>query len=191
MSTAFDNETGPPLALNLNLNPSSAPPPTVFVPQQPDELHEPQPHAIEQKDFWERVLVSVATQSWLASMAFHMALMIVLALILGTIHAANKLGSGKMFDAVDELASNEPEITHFDIGNAPVEPTELTPETLELSTPPTIEAQHNDNSPEFEAAGGGLVNGTTLLGGTGGFTAALGVGPMLNQSGVDTSAGLG
>src|SRR5262245_11976029 len=117
MSTAFDTDTGPPLALNLNLGPrAAAPPAVVAVPVAPEKLTEPQPEPVEQKDLWERMLVSVATQSWLASMAFHMALMIVLALVLGTIHAANTLGKGRMFEAVDETDSNQPAITHFDIG---------------------------------------------------------------------------
>ena len=55
---------------------------------------------LEPANFWQELLTGVATQSWLASMAFHMALMIVLALVLGTMHVASTIGQAPEFDAV-------------------------------------------------------------------------------------------
>jgi Squalene-hopene cyclase C-terminal domain len=189
MNTALENETGPPIALDLNFGPRAAAPPTVAVPLPPTDVQEPTVEAVEQKSFWEQVLVSVATQSWLASMAFHMALMIVLALVLGTIHAAHSLGTGQMFEAVDQALSNEPEIEHFNIGNSPLDPTDITTESLTQIQPPTVEAQYNDASPEFERAGGGSEDATSQLPGMGGFSFSQALGPSLQKGGVDAGAG--
>jgi hypothetical protein len=142
---------------------------------------------------WRDFLLSVATQSWLASMVFHMALMVVLALIMGTLKMAGTIGQAPAFDPALDAQANLPEITHFEVGHTPLQPTELTTETLMLTEAPSVEAQFNDNSPVFEEAGGGLLSGETKLGGLGGFDiASSGLGPVVKGAGgVDTSAGLG
>src|SRR5687768_2667146 len=94
---------------------------------------------------WRDLLVGVATQSWLASMVFHMALMVILALGLGTIHIANTIGQSPEFDGFDE-AVDLPEVSRFDVGYTPLDNTELSTESLAMIEAPSVEAQFNDNS---------------------------------------------
>src|SRR5262245_51576078 len=99
-------------------------------------------------DSWIKdLMVGIATQSWLASMAIHMTLFIILALVLGTIHVAATIGAAPVFEVIEEPQSLEPEITHFEVGYTPTDPTELTTETLTMTEAPSVEAQFNDNSP--------------------------------------------
>lgn len=138
------------------------------------------------------LLLGIATQSWLGSMVFHMVLMVVLALVLGTIHVANTIGQAPEFEASQE-ESPLPEVTHFEVGYTPLAPSELSTETLMLTEAPSVEAQFNDKSPIFEEAGGGINLGKSPLGGLGGFNVtASGLGPMIKGAGgVDTGAGFG
>ena len=55
-----------------------------------------------------QLVVNIATQSWLASMALHMTLLIVLALVLGTIHVAATIGAAPAFEVPEEPKSLEP-----------------------------------------------------------------------------------
>ncbi|HZN33162.1 MAG TPA: prenyltransferase/squalene oxidase repeat-containing protein [Pirellulaceae bacterium] len=139
------------------------------------------------------LMVGIATQSWLASMAIHMTLFIILALVLGTIHVAATIGAAPVFEVIEEPQSLEPEITHFEVGYTPTDPTELTTETLTMTEAPSVEAQFNDNSPIFTEAGGGIVGGDSNFGGLGGFNvAASGLGPIVKGGGgVDAGAGFG
>src|SRR6187455_1078539 len=104
---------------------------------------------------WKEMLTGVSMQSFLGSMVFHAALMVTLALVLGTIHVANKLGQAPEFEAAKQDDSTLPEITHFEVGYTPLAPSELSTETLMQTEAPKVEAQFNDNSPVFEEAGGG------------------------------------
>jgi hypothetical protein len=142
---------------------------------------------------WKDILMGVATQSWLASMVFHMVLMVVLALVLGTIHVASTIGQAPEFEAAEQDNSPLPEITHFEVGYTPLAPSELSTETLTLTEAPSVEAQFNDKSPIFEEAGGGINLGKSALGGLGGFNVtASGLGPLIKGAGgVDTGAGFG
>src|SRR5262245_11599664 len=145
-------------------------------------------------DSWIKdLMVGIATQSWLASMAIHMTLFIILALVLGTIHVASTIGAAPVFEVIEETPSLEPEITHFEVGYTPPDPTELTTETLTMTEAPSVEAQFNDNSPIFTEAGGGTTGGESSFGGRGGFNvAAAGLGPIVKGGGgVDAGAGFG
>jgi hypothetical protein len=64
------------------------------------------------------------------------------------------------------------DLTHFHLGDPPLDPTELTTESLKLLQPPSQTAQFNDNSPVFKEAGGGTPEESKLpsLGGLGGFS---------------------
>src|SRR5262245_8406304 len=131
----------------------------------------PEGEALEpQSNLLKDLIVGVATQSWLASMAFHMALMVFLALVMGTIHVVNKL-SGPEFEVVEDDTANIDAIEQFEVGYTPLDPTELTTETLTLEAP-AVEAQFNDNSPIFEEAGGGIAGAEGTFGGLGGITVA-------------------
>src|SRR5437867_9682822 len=129
-----------------------------------DQTSEDAVESLDARNFWKDLLVGVATQSWLASMVFHMALMVTLALVLGSIHVANTIGQAPELVAQQE-DSSLPEITHFEVGYTPPAPSELTTETLMLAEAPSVEAQFNDSSPNFDPAGGGREDGKSLLGG--------------------------
>lgn len=133
------------------------------------------------RDFWKELLISVATQSWLASMAFHMVLMIVLALIMGTIHVVQTIGDAPAFDAADQMAF-EPELARFEVGSTPIENTVLDTDSLRMIEP-SLAAEFNDNSPIFEKAGGGAENSTTNLGGLGVNISSNLIGPALKGAG--------
>src|SRR6187402_2845989 len=100
-------------------------------------------------------ITGTATQAWVASMMIHLIVMLVLALVLGTIHVVNVVVNAPSFETAQAEAIPEPEITHFEVGETPLDPSELTTETLELTEAPPVEAQFNDNSAVFEEAGGG------------------------------------
>jgi hypothetical protein len=141
---------------------------------------------------FKEMVINLATQSWLGSMIFHLVLMIFLALVMGTIHVANTIGQSPIFEVVEEMESLEPEIEHFEVGYTPVNPTELTTETLTMTEAPSVEAQFNDNSPIFEEAGGGVAGGDSSFGGLGANIASIGLGPVLKGGGgIDTGAGFG
>jgi hypothetical protein len=131
----------------------------------------------------QQALVSVQSQSWLASLIIHIMILVVLGLVAGTVHVAQTIGQAPEFEVIDDL-DDAPEIAHFEVGNTPIEPTELNTETLSLEAPP-VEAQFNDNSPLFEEAGGGVASpSTSSFGGLGGFdVSSAGLGPMLKGPG--------
>jgi hypothetical protein len=139
------------------------------------------------------MFTGVEMQSFLGSMAFHTALMVTLALVLGTIHVANTLGIAPEFSAADQDSAAQPEITHFEVGYTPIAPSELSTETLMLTEAPKVEAQFNDNSPTFVEAGGGTAAGKSAFGGLGGFDfSKIGPGPMVKGlGGVDSGLGTG
>lgn len=138
-------------------------------------------------------VVSLAAQSWLISMIVHMAMFIVMALVLGTIHVVATTGDMREFAAVEEVPVDLPEVTHFEVGYTPPDPTERTTETLTLTEAPSVEAQFNDNSPVFQEAGGGVTAPESSFGGLGGFnTIASGMGPVVKgPGGVDGGGGFG
>lgn len=90
------------------------------------------------------------------------------------------------FETEVEQAIEDMPITHFEVGETPIEPTVLNTETL-TEPPASIEqeAQFNDNSAIFEEAGGGLASATTpSFGGLGGFdVTAIGGGPAVRGPG--------
>jgi len=92
-----------------------------------------------------------------------------------------------------EVESEPPApIERFEVGNAPLEPTELTTETLLQTTPLGQTAQHYDESPDFEEAGGGTPTPLKgpMVGGLGGFRVEGLWGPG-GRGGVGSSDGTG
>lgn len=133
---------------------------------------------------------------WGASAALHVLILLILGLVVGTLHVARKLSAAPSFEAEMDDAIPDSNLTHFEVGDAPLEPTVLNSETLAMNEAPQMEqeAQYNDDSPEFEEAGGGLANRTgPSLGGLGGFDVkALGEGPAVRgPGGVGTGVGAG
>jgi hypothetical protein len=91
-------------------------------------------------------------------------------------YAISKRDRGPQFDsAVDTTV----DVGLYNIGDAPLDPTELSTETLTIE-PPAVEAMYIDASPEFQEQGGGIQADGPTLGGAGGPNLkALGEGPKL------------
>jgi hypothetical protein len=88
------------------------------------------------------------------------------------------------FEAEMETAVPDPEITHFDLGDAPIEPTELNTDTLLAAAPSVTEQINTSDADPFEEAGGGTAGeGSSAGAGEGFSTFGSGPGPMLKQFG--------
>lgn len=135
---------------------------------------------------------------YLTSMAAHALGLIALALVSLSIPGAIRSMSrddSPSFESpkVDNTAPME--LTRFEVGDAPLDPTELNAETLaETKALPIAgqEARWYDDSPEFEEAGGGILTDLTgpKLGGLGGFSVKDLPGPG-GRGGVGVGVGLG
>jgi hypothetical protein len=125
---------------------------------------------------------------WLSSCVFHMLLICILALI-GSRVATERVGDAPSFDEAQlDPSAREPKLEKFEVGETPIEPTELSTETLTLAPPGQIEQteKHYDDNPVFEEAGGGVALNSSQpsLGGLGGFDVkALGAGPAVRGAG--------
>jgi len=128
---------------------------------------------------WRDLVAGIATQSWLASMVVHLAVFLVLALVLGTVHVSATLRAGPVFEVIEEPVSLEPEIEHFVVGDAPLEPTILNAETLAMSEPPG----EIDGELVLGAAlePGGITSRSPGQLGTGALTVGFGTGPAIRE----------
>ncbi len=98
------------------------------------------------------------------------------------------------FEAVEEGPAEPPPVARFEVGDAPLEPTELKPEMFTWTEAKPIGGQterYYDDSPDFEEAGGGMADAKGQnLGGLGGFSVANLPGPA-GRGGVGMGKGLG
>src|SRR5688572_8381431 len=131
---------------------------------------------------------------WTASMFAHMAILIIAGLVLGTVHVAQKLMPDTFETALEE-PNLDGDLSRFEVGETPLEPTVLDTESLTLEAPQFEQTeQYNDNSAVFEERGGGMaVTTDAAFGGLGGFDfKALGDGPAVTGAGgVGTGVGTG
>lgn len=127
-------------------------------------------------------------------MFVHMAILLVAGLVLGTVHVAQKLVPDTFESALEE-PSLDGDLTRFEVGETPLEPTVLDTESLTLEAPKFEQTeQFNDNSAVFEERGGGMAATTdAAFGGLGGFDfKAIGDGPAVTGAGgVGTGVGTG
>ncbi|MGD0656289.1 MAG: hypothetical protein ABSA16_18295, partial [Thermoguttaceae bacterium] len=99
-------------------------------------------------------------QWYLGSAAFHALVLIILGLI-SMAGSSVVVGTGDVaptFNASESETSPPPAFTRFEVGEAPLEPTELNAETLGMFEAKPIASQtaiYYDDSPEFVEAGGG------------------------------------
>lgn len=132
---------------------------------------------------------------WGVSIGMHLVIFVVLGVAIGAPQAKKLLQEVVFFDTEVDQAIEEAPITHFDVGETPVEPTVLNTESLTEPPAATIEqdAQFNDNSAVFEAAGGGSAATGASFGGLGGFDVqAFGAGPAVRgPGGVGVGVGTG
>jgi hypothetical protein len=129
---------------------------------------------------------------WLISTAFHTCLLLVVALI--PRYVIQGQFDGTVIQAVTPEQAGDTEMAHFELGQAPLEPTELNAETLKQweFEPLAQTAQFNDDSPIFEARGGGTETGLATGAGLGFDVRAFGEGPVLSGGGgVDMGLGTG
>ena len=106
----------------------------------------------------------------------------------------NKQEAPNFESAQVETAQAEADFTNFELGEAPLEPTELSTESLTVMEAPAVEAQteqYNDDSPTFEARGGSGSNADVAgVGDLGGVTInAIGNGPIAAGTGGGQNAG--
>jgi len=130
---------------------------------------------------------------WGISVFMHLLIFVILGVAIGAPHAKKLLQEVVFFDTEVDQAVEETPITHFDVGETPIEPTVLNTESLTEPPAATIEqdAQFNDNSAVFEEAGGGTAASGPSFGGLGGFdVSAFGAGPAVRgPGGVGTGVG--
>ncbi len=135
---------------------------------------------------------------WLCSFVFHLVLICSLALIGGK--ALEKIVDEA--PAFEEVTVDRPddvlqEIEKFDIGETPLDPTELSTETLTLEKPAQLaqEEKYYDDSAVFSERGGGMasISDQPDLGGLGGFDIkGIGAGPAVRgRGGVGIGLGAG
>lgn len=130
---------------------------------------------------------------WMLSAAAHMVLFIIVALIPYHVTIRSTTDSAT-FEAMQRDEVVETPLTRFEVGETPLDPSELTTETLmEWEPQPIVQtAQFNDDSPIFEERGGGVPGGSESGAGLGFDIKSAGLGPMLEGSGgVDTGLGTG
>jgi len=135
---------------------------------------------------------------WLCSFVFHLVLICSLALIGGKV-VEKVIDEAPAFEEVEvERTEDVPqEIEKFDIGETPLDPTELSTETLTLEKPAQLaqEERYYDDSPIFTERGGGMPGGGDQpgLGGLGGFDVkGIGPGPAAGgRGGVGVGLGTG
>jgi hypothetical protein len=120
---------------------------------------------------------------WGTSLVAHLALILILGLLLGTVHVARALNNAPTFETNVEEPPQE--FNQFEIGDAPLDPTVLDTDSLLLNEPPAVTEQINDDSPVFEEAGGGVQAANAMPGGgLGGFDFdAVGEGPKVHGLG--------
>jgi len=132
---------------------------------------------------------------WGIALGMHVLVIGVLGVAIGAPVAKKLLQEAVFFDTEVDTVVEEAPITHFEVGETPIEPTVLNTESL--TEPPSAmeqDAQYNDNSAVFEEAGGGIASTqTTSLGGLGGFSVtAFGDGPSVKgPGGVGVGVGTG
>ncbi len=136
-------------------------------------------------------------QWYLGSAAFHALALIVLGLISiatpGIVIDRNDVAP--TFSASQTETSPPPEFSRFEVGDAPLEPTELNTDTLSMYEAKPFASQtalYYDDSPEFVEAGGGSATDQKgpQLGGLGGPSAMNLPGPA-GRGGVGVGSGLG
>jgi hypothetical protein len=136
-------------------------------------------------------------QWYLGSAAFHALAIILLGLVsMATPRIVTHLDdSAPTFNATESDTSPPPSFTRFEVGDAPVEPTELNTDTLSMYEAKPIASQtaiYYDDESEFVEAGGGSATDQKgpQLGGLGGLSAMNLPGPA-GKGGVGVGAGLG
>ena len=137
--------------------------------------------------------------SWVISTLVHMIILLIVALFMGGKAVVEAVGDAPIFETAKTEQLQETKIERFDLGEAPVDPTELTTESLtaEPAAQEARDAVYYDDSSSFEERGGGTVTGSDKgVGGMGFNIHASGMGPVLHgggggEAGKGTGTGFG
>ena len=141
-------------------------------------------------DLLKHLVIAAGTQSWLASLAIHMAILVVLALVLGTIHVAEVMRGAAEFEAVEDATLAVTSIEPFEL----VEPPSYEPSIIDVNAlsvePPATDPLGGSLSELLESIGEPGGNGLpdAPLGSLG--IPAIGLGPAYAQSS-DSRSGRG
>ena len=156
----------------------------------PEAVHHP-----PQEGFIASLIAGTRTQSWMASFLFHVCLFLILALVMGTVKVVEHITAAHTFEATPEPPPVEEKIESFEVGDTPLDPTELTTESLTLNEAPreAVDAQFNDNSGlPFIEAGGGTPGPSDIAGGISIDVRAVGTGPVMKgEGGIGSGGGTG
>lgn len=110
---------------------------------------------------------------WATSITAHAVALSAILLLVGTAVPPHVENSAPKFESVKtEIPDPEP-VEHFEIGDTPIEPAELTTDTLSLAEAPQLahdeQINTTDADPFEEAGGGASIDSNLSLGGLGGF----------------------
>ena len=93
---------------------------------------------------------------WATSVTAHAVILSTTLLLLGTVAAPKPEGDVHSFQADNDPIPPDPEIEHFELGDAPEHATELSTDTLMMETPTVSEQINTSEADPFEEAGGGM-----------------------------------
>jgi hypothetical protein len=122
---------------------------------------------------------------WASSITAHALVLSIVMLVAGAIYVAPKIeGEAPRFDSAD-VDTTVPEVENFQVGDTPIDPTELNTQTLSLEAPTVTEQINTTPDDPFSEAGGGQAtpNATTIPGLGGLDLKAIGAGPALKGPG--------
>lgn len=127
---------------------------------------------------------------WASSVAGHVVVLSAVLLLLGSVTSPPKEGDAPAFESRVDTEISVPQLDHFDVAQAPLEPTELNTETLSLVDAPQMESDPAvAESSDAVASGGGSASAPS--GGIGGLdqfaVKALGPGPLVRGTGLAAS----
>jgi hypothetical protein len=134
---------------------------------------------------------------WATSVAAHAVVLSGVLLFMGTVAAPLVEGDAPKFEAKLDTVVPEAEIEHFEVGDTPIEPSELNTDTLSVTEAPEMAQAEQVNTTDadtFEEAGGGATTESAVsFGGLGGFDVkAVGPGAKARgPGGVGTGIGTG
>ncbi len=122
---------------------------------------------------------------WASSITAHLLILSIGVLVAGAIYVVPKMeGDAPTFDS-PEIDNAIPEVENFEVGDTPIDPTELNTDSLTLEAPTVTEQINGPADEAFSEAGGGAEtpNATTVPGLGGLDLKAIGAGPALKGPG--------
>jgi hypothetical protein len=132
---------------------------------------------------------------WATSVTAHAVVLSGVLLFMGTVAAPLVEGDAPKFEAKLDTVVPETEIEHFEVGDTPIEPSELNTDTLSVAEAPKMAQAEQVNTTEAdtfqEAGGGAAAESAVSFGGLGGFDVkAVGPGAKVRGPG-GVGAGIG